>query len=286
MNIDQLMESLSENAPDPDHVLASFGRKRRAARNRMYAASGGLAVAVVAVVVGVLLRGVGSGTGTVAESAPASGYSGPAAVPAAQGAARSASAASGANTYFGAAGCGNAQLQEELAEAVRKGASVIVGYGTLTSGARAVHGAGSDAPVYYSLTLRSVRTLAGPTVTSGSIAWIAGASPAAGSSASAGSGTATATAQPRAFAAAGELFGVVSPSAGPGAPGPVLQAAEVADGQVLLSGAGCWDVSASGLRQGLAVTFGPSGPALSGAGVITRVPLAEAEKLAAAAGKE
>ncbi len=57
MNIDQLTESLSGNAPEPDHVLASFGRKRRAARNRMFATSGGLAVAIVAVVAGVLLRG-------------------------------------------------------------------------------------------------------------------------------------------------------------------------------------------------------------------------------------
>lgn len=284
MNIDQLMESLSGNAPDQDHVLASFDRKRRATRNRMYAASGGLAVAVVAVVAGVLLHGLGARGTTSSESAASGVAVSPTAPSEMPNGPSRASAASGATA------CGTARLQAELAGAVRKGASVIVGYGTLTSGAAAVHGAGSDAPAYYSLTLRSVRTLAGPTVTSGSIAWIAGASPTAGSSASASPGTATApstaTAQQRTFPAAGELFGVVSPSATPGAPGPVLQAAEVADGQVVLSGAGCWDVSASGTRQDLATTPRLSGPAQSGAGVITKVPLAAAERLAAAAGKE
>jgi hypothetical protein len=276
------MESLSENSPDPDHVLASFSRKRRAARNRMYAASGGLAVAVLAVVAGVLLHGLGAGGTPLAESSGAAvGTAVPATAPSgrlANGTAPSASAASGA------AACGTAQLQAVLAGAVRKGASVIVGHGTLTSGAGAVQGAGSDAPAYYSLTLQSVRTLAGPTVTSGSVAWIAGASPTVGSSASASPGTAMA--QPRTFLAAGELFGVVWPSATSGAPGPVLQAAQVADGQVVLSGAGCWDVSASGSRQGFAATPSLSGSALSGADVGTRVPLATAEKLAAAAGKE
>jgi hypothetical protein len=282
VNIDQLMESLSENAPDPHLVLASVGRKRRAARNRMHAASSGLAVAVVAVAAGVLLHGLGAGGTPLAGS---SGTAVPATTPSgrlASGAASSASAASGT------AACGTAQLQAELARAVRNGASVIVGYGTLTSGAAAVHGAGGDAPAYYLLTLRSVRTLAGPTVTSGSIAWIAGASITAGSSASASPGTASATAQPRAYTAVGELFGVVSPSAGPGAPGRVLRAAQVANGQVVLSGAGCWDITvpASGSRQGRASTPQLWGPVQSGADVVTKVPLAAAEKLAAAAGKE
>jgi hypothetical protein len=271
VNIDQLMECLSENAPDPHLVLASVGRKQRATRNRMYAASGGLAVAVVAVVAGVLLQGLGTGGRSLAGSSSGT------AVPA-SGTSYSASAASRT------AACGTTQLRAELAQAVRHGASVIVGYGTLTAGVAAVSEAGKDAPAYYSLTLRSVRTLAGPTVTSGSIAWIAGASPAAGSSASAGSGAAPATAQP----AADELFGVVSSSAGPGAPGRVLRAAQVVNGQVVLSGAGCWDITvpASGLRQGLAITPRPAGPLQFGADIVTKIPLAAAEKLAAAAGKE
>jgi hypothetical protein len=273
VNIDQLMECLSENAPDPHLVLASVGRKQRATRNRMYAASGGLAVAVVAVVAGMLLQGLGAGGRPLAQSSSAAFPP-----PGPSGMSSSASAASGT------AACGTAQLRAELAQAVRHGASVIVGYGTLTAGAPAVPAAGKDAPAYYSLTLRSVRTLAGPTVTSGSIAWIAGASPAAGSSTGAGSGAAPATAQP----AADELFGVVSSSAGPGAPGRVLRAAQVVNGQVVLSGAGCWDVTvpASGLRQGLAITPGLAGPLQFGADIVTKIPLATAEKLAAAAGKE
>lgn len=273
MNIDQLMECLSENAPDPRLVLASVGRKQRATRNRMYAASGGLAVAAVAavtVVAGVLLQGPGAGGRSLAGSSGT-------AVPA-SGTSYSASAASST------AACGTAQLQAELAQAVRHGASVIVGYGTLTAGAAAVPEAGKDAPAYYSLTLRSVRTLAGPTVTSGSIAWIAGASPTAGSSTIAGSGAPPATAQP----AVDELFGVVSSSAGPGAPGRVLRAAQVVNGQVVLSGAGCWDITvpASGLREGLAITPRLTGPLQFSADIVTRIPLATAEKLTAAAGKE
>jgi hypothetical protein len=264
-------------------VLASVGLKRRASRNRMYTASAGLAVAVVAVVAAVLLHGLGAGGTPLAES---SGTAVPGTAP--NGRLATGSASSG-SAVSGTAACGTAQLQAELAQAVRNGASVIVGYGMLTSGAAAVHGAGSDVPAYYSLTLRSVRTLAGPTVTSGSIAWIAGASPAAGSSASASPGTTLATAQPLAYPAVGELFGVVvSPSAGSGAPGRVLRAAQVANGQVVLSGASCWDiiVPASGSRQGPATTPRLSGPVQSGADVVTKVPLATAEKLAAAAGKE
>ena len=278
MNIDQLMESLSENAPNTGDVLASFGRKRRLARNRMYAASGGLAVAVMAVGVGVLLHSAGASTASTAESGPVAGVAVPAATPAARG------GQFGQDTPpTGQRAKCHGQRRElrrraaeaDLAQAVRKGASVIVGYGTPTSGSAAVPGAGSNAPAYYSLTLRSVRTLAGPTVTSGSIAWIASASP--GSSA----GATTA----RAFPASGELFGVVSPSAGSGVPGPVLQAAPVASGQVLLRGAGCWDTAASGSTP-LAIpnTFGPTAGAPAGADVITKVPLATAEKLATQSG--
>jgi hypothetical protein len=282
VNIDQLMKSLSENAPEPHHVLATVGRKRRAARNRMHAASSGLAVAVVAVVAGVLLRGLGAGGRSMAESSgtavPATALSGRLA----SGTASSASAASGT------AACGTAQLQAELAQAVHNGGSVIVGYGTLITGAAAVRREGSDAPAYYSLTLWSVRTLAGPTVTSGSTAWMAGASPTAGASASANPSATPATAQPRAYPAVGELFGVVSPSAGSRAPGPVLRAAQVANGQVVLRGANCWGITvpASGSRQGLATTPRLSGPVQFGADVVTKVPLVTAERLVAAAGKE
>ena len=139
MNIDQLMESLSENAPDAGDVLASFGRKRRTARNRMYATSGGLAVAVVTVVAGVLLHGVGTNTASTAESRPAAGIAAPAATPAGRAPAfgqNDVPNGSSRSSASSAASCGTVRLQADLAEAVRKGASVIVGYGTLASGVR------------------------------------------------------------------------------------------------------------------------------------------------------
>jgi hypothetical protein len=283
VNIDQLMESLSENAPDAGDVLASFGRKRRTARNRMYATSGGLAVAVVAVAAGVLLHGVGTNTASTAESGPAAGIAAPAATPAGRPPALgqdNVPNGSSRSSASSAASCGTVRLQADLAEAVRKGASVIVGYGTLASGSAAVHGAGSDAPAYYSLTLRSVQTLAGPTVTSGSIAWIAGATPVASAGSSASSGSASA--EPPAFAPGGELFGIVSPSAASGIPGPVLQAAPVSDGQVLLSSPGCWDITGGSLPG--AIFGGASRPAhttLAPPDRITEVPLATARNLAA-----
>jgi hypothetical protein len=268
MNTDQLMESLSENAPDPDHVLASFSRKRRAARNRMYAASGGLAVAAAVVVAGVLLHGAGPGGASTTASGAAGPVSGRAAVPAA-GPALGPAGFGFATGSASAASCDAPRLQAELAQAVRNGASVIVGYATLASGSGTVAGGGSGAPAYYSLSLRSVRTLAGPTVRQGTIAWIARSSRAA--SASPGS------------AASEELFGIVSPSATSGAPGPVLQAAPIANGQVLLSGAACWDITGSGSLHGFATINGPTVPATSRGATITEIPLATAENLAAEA---
>jgi hypothetical protein len=287
VNIDQLMDSLSDNAPDPDHVLASFGRKRRARRNRMYAASGGLAVAVVAILVGVLLHGANTGTATTAESSSAASVpmaepsSTPMAGSTAGGLVRNGAGAQSAAS--GGATCTTAGLQADLAAAVRSGASVIVGYGTLASGATAVPGTASRATVYYSVTLQSVRTLAGPAVTSGSVAWIAGASPAVSAGPSASSGTGSATAQARALPPGTELFGIVSSS---GAPGPVLKAAPVVSGQVLLSAAGCWNVTVPASGR---MIFGPdvpsgSAPTALGKEDITEIPLTTAEKLASQAG--
>jgi hypothetical protein len=274
MNIDELMESLSGNAPDTDHVLASLRRKRRAARNRMYAASGGLAVVVLAVAAGVLLHGATTGSGTAAESSPANG----AAVPAAGGAgglSQNGLSSRAATIAGGAQGCSDLWLQIQLAEAVRKGASVIVGYGSLTPGS-AAQGTGSHSPAYYSVTLRSVRTLAGPAVMPGSIAWIT--VPGVGVSA----GSATASPRQPAFSPGGEVFGIVSSPATAGAPGPVLMAAPVTNGQVLLAGPGCWDITAAGQAFGFASTptlHVPQPPRAEEP--ITKVPLATAEKLAA-----
>ncbi len=96
-------------------------------------------------------------------------------------------------------------------------------------------------------------------------------------------GHAQAGAQPTTFAPGGELFGIVSPPAASGAPGPVLQAATVADGQVLLRGAGCWDFAVS---YSAAAGTGSSSAAQSSAGVVTGIPLATAEKLAVQSGHQ
>jgi hypothetical protein len=285
VNIDQLMESLSDSAPDPDHVLASFHRKRHAARSRMYAASGGLGVAVAAVVIGVVLSSIAGGRPTMSSSAAAGAMNAPAASgPAAAPYNGSAAGVASGSAESAAAACGAGWLQAQLAQAVRSGGSVIIGYGTQPSGAAPVQV--NAALTYYPVTLRSVQTLAGPTV-SGRIAWVAGTS----SSGSAGSGSASsasASAEPlaRALPPDGEFFGIVSPPAASGAPGPVLQAAPVTKGNVQLRGPGCWDITASGsgsLHE-FAQAAAPSAAGSSGKAAIIDVPLATAEYLATKAG--
>jgi hypothetical protein len=164
------------------------------------------------------------------------------------------------------AACTPGALAQMLAQAVRSGASVIVGSATLTGGPAAGHAAAGSA-TYYSVTLRSVRTLAGPPVASGAVAWITGASASA----------AAASAAPAMVAPGGQLFGIVYPAAGSGPPGPVLRATAVIGGQLILSRDGCWDAAAfpASLPQGIALTFGPS-PA--GHPASTEIPLAAAEK--------
>jgi hypothetical protein len=288
VNIDQLMESLSDSAPDPDHVLASFHRKRHAARSRMYAASGGLGAAVVAVVIGVVLSSVAGSRPTMSSSAAAGAMNAPAATgaPAAPYNGMAAGAASGSGSAeSAAAACGAGWLQAQMAQAVRRGGSVIIGYGTQTSGVAPVQV--NAALTYYSVTLRSVQTLAGPAVSSGRTAWVAGT----GSSDSAGSGgasSASASAAPlaRALPPDGEFFGIVSPPATSGAPGPVLQAAPVTKGNVQLRGPGCWDITASGsgsLHE-FAQAAAPSAAGSTGKAAIIDVPLATAEYLATKAG--
>jgi hypothetical protein len=178
-------------------------------------------------------------------------------------------------------------LQAQLAQAVRSGGSVIIGYGTQTSGTAAVPGTGSTALTYYSVTLRSVQTLAGPAVSSGRTAWVAGTS-ASGSAGSGSQSSASAAAAPlaRALPPDGEFFGIVSPPATSGAPGPVLQAAPVTNGNVQLRGPGCWDITASGsgsLHE-FAQVSGPPVPGSSDKAAITDISLATAEYLASKAG--
>jgi hypothetical protein len=172
-------------------------------------------------------------------------------------------------------------LPSQLAAAVRGGGSVIVATGTLTG--KTVAASSSTGGAYYAMTLRAVRTLAGPAITSGSTGWIAG--PAKGS--------AVTPEGQSLWARDGSLFAIVTPAAGAGAPvGPVLRVAPVVNGQVVFTADGCWNVAGlpasryhggplAGL-QGPAQTNPVLGPASQG---LYAVPLADVEKIAAQASK-
>lgn len=280
MNIDQLLDAMADSDPDPNAVLDLVHRKRRAARTRaIYAASSGLAV-VVAVALGLVVHGLSPGASSSRSAASSGAYPGPGsgqgAASAATGLAPGARAATNGPAGILApqdksAACTQTTLAQLLATAVRSGASVIVGSATLASGTAAEHATGSTT-AYYAVTLHSVRTLAGPAVAQASTVWIAGASSAGGS----------ASAAPITVAPAGQLFGIVYPSAHSGLPGPVLQAAAVVRGQVILDSAGCWDATAfpASVPQGIALTFGSSSP---GNPASTEISLAAAEKLGAGA---
>ncbi|HUN36593.1 MAG TPA: hypothetical protein VMU95_31750 [Trebonia sp.] len=268
MNIDQLLDAMADSDPNPDSVLGLVHRKRRAARNRaIAAASGGLAViaAVLLVVVPGLGTGASSSRSTASSGALPRSEAGQAIAPAASG--LSSGAGNGTNGPAGILGpqrepgaCTRATLEELLAAARRSGASVIVGSATLTSGAAAEHAAGSSV-AYYSVTLRSVHTIAGPAVAPGATAWISAASPGD---------------HPGQVSPAGQLFAIVYPSAGSGLPGPVLRAAPVVGGQVILSSDGCLGATAFPGSSAHAIAQGPTSEG-------TEIPLATAEKLATGA---
>jgi hypothetical protein len=331
VNIDQLMDSLSENDPSPASVLARVHTKRRAARQRMYADSGGLAVVVVAILGGFLLRGVNLGGSTASSSSAArqrmyaasgglavvvvailggfllrgvnlggstassssaagvaagsapSAFSGvnPTRAPKPAPAGQSAAATSGAGS---GASCAAVSLKTQLAVAVQQGASVIIGYGRASGTSAAARAAQGTS--YYQVTLRSVRTLAGPAIRSGSTAWVQG--PPGVTSA----GTGVSPEGQSLWAVGGEFFGVVKPAATSGAPtGPKLRLAPVADGQVIFSLDECWSVAGLPNRpyHGAVSSEPPAtsngdiaGFATGTPGTVTRnlyaVPLADAEK--------
>jgi hypothetical protein len=171
--------------------------------------------------------------------------------------------------------------------AIQRGASIIVGYGTAsgtTTAGRATGGAS-----YYEVTLRSVQTLAGPKIRSGSTAWVQGP---AGTSLA---GTNVTPEGQSLWVPGGELFGIVTPAVKGGTPPfTVLRAAPVTGGQVIFSLDECWNTA--GLPRH--AYFGPVSPlpsplpspltasaSSSGEtqGVLPRnlyaVPLAEVEKL-------
>jgi hypothetical protein len=124
-------------------------------------------------------------------------------------------------------GCGSVSLPETLAMARQGGASVIVATGSLT---------GETAQVHHQMVLRSVRTLSGPVVVSGSTGWLNSALGPSGPIPGADAGAL--------WAPDGRLFAIVWPARVTGtAVGPVLRVAPVVDDQVIFSSAGCWDTA-------------------------------------------
>lgn len=191
VDLDQLTAALAGHDADPETVMTAFRRKRRRrARNRYLSLSAAAVAATLGLTIGLQPR-------TTA--------------PQPTGLTTGGKAASGTAL---ADGCARLPLRERLAAARSAGASVIVGYGSLT---------GKSAAGYDAMTLRSVRTLAGPTVASGSTSWVP-----AGSS----------------RAPDGRLFAIVWPkSVAHATVGPILAVAPVVNGQVIFGISGCWDTA-------------------------------------------
>lgn len=213
MNPSDLTAAFAGHDPDPGAVKAAFhAKRRRRTRNRYLAASGGLAAAGVVAVMSVLQPWA---------SAPGPAGAGQPAGPPAPSA---------------AGGCAAVSLPETLATAVRRGASVIVADGSLTG--KTAAGSATGGEIYYQMLLRSVRTLAGPAVASGSTGWIASGRGPAGLIPGADAGALWGT--------DGHLFAIAAPAAelGTGTTvGTVLRVAPVTHGSVIFSTAGCWDTS-------------------------------------------
>ena len=255
MNLDELNDALSASDPDPVSVYVQLDRKRRRSRQRMLAATSGMAVVVVAVVItGAVMRGIIKGIPSAGSSSSSAAA---AAAPNAGGAVSSADSSSGRgpaaaapqtsavpgpakNTYAQAGGQGSAgscaavSLQDSISKAVHQGASVIVATGALTGKSVTGNPATAGSPAFYAMTLSSVQTLRGPVVATGSTAWIPG--PAAGTSASVTSAL---------LAPGGRLFAIVEPQAVThDLVGPTLRLAPIVGQDVVFSPSGCWDVTA------------------------------------------
>jgi hypothetical protein len=206
VDLDQLAAALAQHDADPDPVMAAFrAKRRRRARNRNLTIGGGLAA--IAIVAGVAAA---QPWATAPRSAGTAQPTGQANSPAGNG-------------------CASVSLQETLAMARQGGASVIVADGSLT-GKTALNG------IYHEMILRSVQTLSGPAIASGSTGWIDSSRGPAGPIPGADAGTLWAT--------DGRLFALAWPARATGtAVGPLLRAAPVVDGQVIFSSAGCWDTA-------------------------------------------
>jgi hypothetical protein len=238
VDLEQLTAALAQHDADPDAVMAAFRGKRRHARNRNLA-TGGLAAAAIVAVVAVLQPWATPSNGPV--NPPA------------------------------ATGCAVVSLRQTLAEARQLGASVIVATGSLT-GKTAANG-----EIYYQMILRSVQTLSGPAITSGSTGWIGSQRGPAGLIPGADAGALWAT--------NGRLFAIASTARQAGtAVGPVLRIAPVVHDQVIFSSAGCWDTAglpSQPYHGPLAETPGSSSYARAAPNGFHAVPLTTVKQIAA-----
>lgn len=218
MDTEELISALSDdgNVPSPEAVMGRVrGEQRRRARVRRTIGGCAAAAAVIVAIVTVLPRASGPTSSGSGSSAAGSAAHSAAAAPAPRHEAPSGSAGLGA-TLAPALTCGPLTLPERLAAAAQAGASVVLADRTFTG--RAANG-------YDAVRLRDVRTLSGPPVASGTGTWL----PAA-----------TARTMPP---GSGQVFAIVWPATAtrdPRAPGPVLTAAPVRGGEVLLRAGNCW----------------------------------------------
>jgi hypothetical protein len=257
MNLDELNDALSANDPDPVEVYFRMDRKRQRRRQRMQAASGSMAVLVI-------LALIVTGLSTLSGSSPSSSSSGvvaagPESSSAAaagnkanpnQGSAPKPAATAGdqrnpalvpnptqqfsGSASAGSLGCAVMPLKAAIADAVHRGASVIVATGTLTGKSVTGNPATAGAPAFYAMALLSVQTLRGPAIAPGSTAWIPG--PVSG----AGASPVTSTL----LAPGGRVFAIVWPKATThDLVGPTLRLAPVVGGDVVFTPNGCWDLA-------------------------------------------
>jgi hypothetical protein len=157
--------------------------------------------------------------------------------------------------------CAPVSLAQSLAGARQAGASILVAYGS-----PAGRTAGSG---YQAVVLHSVRTLSGPVIASGTIAWADGTAIGGGTSSSPVATQAT----------SGQLLAIAWPAALVGsAVGPVVRTAPVIGGNVIVTRSGCWDAVNLATRPHLGVPPGaPSGePAPDGLYAIPLQVVAEA----------
>lgn len=211
MDREQLIAALAKHDADPGAVMAAFrAKRRRRARDRRLAVGGGLAAFGIVTALAVVQPWASAPSPTAARRV------------------------TGPPTAPQASGCASVSMPQTLATAERSGASVIVAVGSLTGKT-----ATSEGQIYYQMLLRSVRTLSGPSIASGSAGWIASTRGPAGQIPGADAGAL--------WGANGRLFAIAWPERVTGTTvGPVLHVAPVAHSSVILSSAGCWD--SAGLR--------------------------------------